>query len=248
MTDAVLEVKGLTGPRRAPTVFDVSLRCVRAATTLVLGPIHSGKTLLMRHLVGLEQAQRGTICVEGEAFDARGESDAVLRRMRTRIGVVFAGSALISRLSSLENVELPLLEHTSATPLEARRAAARLLSEVGLDPEDGTPPTQLGRAAQRRVALARAIALRPPVVLMDEPSQGLDPHAAAELDDVLSRLQREHGFGLLVLSHDVRYAFGRADYVYVMAAGQVIEEGSADAVRASRNEVVQRLLDRRGAA
>lgn len=248
MTDAVLEVRALTGPRRAPTVFDVSLQCARGATTLVLGPIHAGKTLLMRHLVGLEQAQGGTICVEGEAFDARGESDAVLRRMRTRIGVVFAGSALISRLSSLENVELPLLEHTSATAAEARRAAARLLSEVGLDPADDTPPGQLGRAAQRRVALARALALRPPVVLMDEPSQGLDPHSAAELDDVLTRLQQEHGFGLLLFTHDVRYAFGRADYVYVMAAGQVIEEGPAESVRASRNEVVQRLLDRRGAA
>jgi phospholipid/cholesterol/gamma-HCH transport system ATP-binding protein len=202
----------------------------------------------MRHLVGLEHALRGTIIVDGEVYDARGESDAVLRRMRTRIGVVFQGSALISRLSVLENVELPLLEHTSATAGEARAAAAHLLGGVGLEFEEDMTPLQISRAEQRRVALARALALRPPLLLLDEPSQGLDSHAAAELDDVFERLQREHGFGLVIFSHDVRYAFGRAAYIYVMAEGSIVEEGPPESVRQSENELVQRLLNRRGAA
>jgi ABC-type transporter Mla maintaining outer membrane lipid asymmetry ATPase subunit MlaF len=83
---------------------------------------------------------------------------------------------------------------------------------------------------------------------LDEPSQGLDSHAAAELDDVLERLQSAHQFALVIFSHDVRYAFGRAHYIYVMTEGAVIEAGPPEAVRDSRNELVQRLLNRRGAA
>jgi phospholipid/cholesterol/gamma-HCH transport system ATP-binding protein len=244
----VLEVRDLTGPRRAPAIHGVTMRCARGATVCVLGPIHSGKTLLLRHLVGLEIAARGTIVVDGDAFDARGESDSVLRRLRTRLGVVFQGSALISRLTAIENVELPLLEHTNADADEARDAAGRLLTEVEMEPLEDAMPVQLGRASQRRVALARALALRPPLLLMDEPSQGLDSHTAAQLDATLERLQQLHGFGLVIFSHDVRYAFGRADHIYVMAEGTIIEEGTPDEVRASGSDVVQRLLDRRGAA
>lgn len=248
MSDTILEVRQVTGPARAPAIFDVSVACERGRMTVVLGPIHAGKTVLMRHIVGLEVASRGTITIDGEAFSACGESDVVLRRMRTRIGVVFQGAALISRLSACENVELPLLEHTNATAEEASAAAAALLAEVGLDLATDTTPRQLDRAAQRRVALARALALRPPVLLLDEPNQGLDAHAAAELDETLAEVQAANGFGIVIFSHDVRYAFGRADKVYVMANGRIIESGTCDEVRASGNEVVQRLLNRRGAA
>jgi phospholipid/cholesterol/gamma-HCH transport system ATP-binding protein len=148
----------------------------------------------------------------------------------------------------IENVELPLLEHTSATAAEARGAAALLLQSVGIVPREDATPGLLGRAAQRRVALARALALRPPLLLLDEPSQGFDSHAAAELDGLLARLQREHGFGLVIFSHDVRYAFGDADCVYVMSDGTIVEQGKPEIVRASANPLVQRLLDRRGAA
>ncbi|MBC7789006.1 MAG: ATP-binding cassette domain-containing protein [Anaerolineae bacterium] len=248
MIAPVLKVERLTGPAGAAAIFDVSMAVDPGCTTVVLGPIHAGKTMLMRHLVGLEAASHGTITVDGEAFDARGEPDVVLRRMRARIGVVFQGAALISRLSALDNVELPLLEHTNATATEASDAAHALLTEAGLVKDHDTDPAQLGRAAQRRVALARALALRPPVMLLDEPTQGLDPHAASELDEILERLQSANGFGLVIFSHDVRYAFGRADQIYVMSNGSIIEQGTPEAVRESDNDVVHRLLNRRGAA
>jgi ABC-type transporter Mla maintaining outer membrane lipid asymmetry ATPase subunit MlaF len=246
MTDAVLEVTALTGPSRAPALFDVAMHVERGRTALVLGPIHSGKTMLLRHIVGLEEATSGTVMVDGEQFDARGEPDGVLRRMRTRLGVVFDGSALITRISALENVELPLLEHTSASPEEARDVAHELLGEVGLAIEDGLTPTQLDRASQRRVALARALALRPPVLLLDEPTQGLDAAAASEFDDTLARLQEELGFGAVIFSHEVRYAFGRADHIFVMSKGVIIEQGDLQSLHDSRNEMVRRLIDRRG--
>lgn len=245
MSLPVLEVQSLTGPDRAPTIRDISLVCDRGSTSVVLGPIHAGKSMLMRHLLGLERARRGTVYVEGDAYDAAGESETRLRRMRTRIGSVFQGAALISRLGAVQNVELPLLEHTNASADQARSAAETLLHEVGLYMDLQATPTQLDRDVQRRVALARAMALRPPVILFDEPMQGLDPHAATQLEETMLRLQQANGFGTVIFSHDPRYAFGRADRIYVMAAGQIIEEGTPEQVRGSRNDIVLRMLNRR---
>lgn len=244
----VLEVRDLTGPDDAPAIFDISLACHRGKTTVVLGPIHAGKSTLMRNLLGLERARHGDIIVDGERFDAAGESEDRLRRLRTCIGSVFQGAALISRLGAIENVELPLLEHTDASGDEAREAAALLIQEVGLDIDPEATPGQLDRDEQRRLALARALALRPPVVLLDEPTQGLHAHAASELDETLARLQDSHGFGTLIFSHDPRYAFGRADRIYVMAGGRIVEHGTPEQVRECGSDIVARLLDRRGAA
>ena len=244
----VFEVRALTGPDQDPQIFDVSLSCFRGRTSVVLGPIHSGKSTLMRHVLGLERARHGMIIVDGEEFDAAGESEERLRRLRTCIGSVFQGAALISRLGAIQNVELPLLEHTDATAAEARQAAALLMREVGLDVDPEATPSQLDRDEQRRLAIARALALHPPVVLLDEPTQGLDAHSAAELDETLAALQDGHGFATLIFSHDPRYAFGRADRIFVMDNGRIVESGTPEGVRDSGNVVVTRLLDRRGAA
>lgn len=246
MPGAVLEVRSLTGPVSSPAIFDVSLACERGCTTVVLGPIHAGKSMVMRHVLGLERAHDGTIVVDGENFDATGETEDRLRRLRTRVGSVFQGAALISRLGAMDNIELPLLEHTDASAEEAKEAALELMREVGLRIDPETTPLQLDRDVQRRVAIARALALRPPVLLLDEPTQGLDAHAAAELESTLDRLQARHGFGTLIFSHDPRYAFGGAERLYVMASGRVLESGTPHEVRHSENEVVSRLLLRRG--
>ena len=246
MSDVVLEVSDLTGPDESPAIFDIAFHAWRGGTSVVLGPIHSGKSIVMRHLLALECARTGLVTIEGECFDARGESDAVVRRMRTRFGVIFEGAALLSRLTVLENVELPLLEHTHATSDEAREAAQELLTEVGLAIAQDAIPSELDRAAQRRVALARALALRPPVLLLDEPTQGLDAHAASELDRTLGQLQDRMGFGIVIFTREVRYAFGNAERVYVMAEGRIVDAGDHGSLAASEHPVVRGLLRRRG--
>jgi ABC-type transporter Mla maintaining outer membrane lipid asymmetry ATPase subunit MlaF len=162
--------------------------------------------------------------------------------------VVFEGAALLRRLTVLENVELPLLEHTDASPKQARELAHWLLEDVGVSVSEDTLPDDLDRAEQRRVALARALALKPPLLLLDEPTAGLDSHAAAELDETLSHLQQWGGFGIVILSHDVRYAFGHSGLVHVMVGGSIIESGEGEALRDSQHDIVRRLLDRRGVA
>jgi phospholipid/cholesterol/gamma-HCH transport system ATP-binding protein len=244
--DRVLEVRGLTGPVLEPAITDIDLDVERGGTRVVLGPIHSGKSMLMRHIVGLEIARTGTIRVDGETFDASRADEKLLLRLRKRIGVLFEGSALVTRISAVENVELPLLEHTDVTPEEARDAARELLAEVGLTVDDETTPEQLTRVGQRLVALARALALRPPLLLLDEPTHSLDPHSAAQLDETIRRLQDANGFGVLIFTNEVRHAFGRARYIYVLAQGRIVASGDREALLESRHAVVRSLLHRRG--
>ena len=242
----VLEIRRLTGPAGDPVVHDVNLVLPAGETHVVLGLIHSGKSMLLRLLLGLERAEAGTVLVEGISYDATGETETVTRDMRRRIGVVFEGSALLSRLSILENVELPLLEHRHTNVKEAREAARELLLMVGINVAEDTTPLQLGRAEQRRVALARALALDPGILILDEPSHGLDPHSAAELDDTVKRLQQDRGFGVLIASHEARYAFRGAPQISVMAEGHIVEHGDRDRLQASSHQVVRQLLNRRG--
>lgn len=248
--ESAIAIHGLSGPVGRAIVHDVTLAVPAAQTHVILGGIHSGKTMLLRHLVGLERADAGTIRVGGERYDARGEPMARLRRLRASLGVLFEGSALFSRLSVVENVALPLLEHVPEGELDPdaiRDTARGLLAEVGLVAvDDETLPEQLGRAAQRRVALARALALQPPVLLLDEPTAGLDSHSAADLDELIIRLQQRHGFGALIFSHEVRHAYGAARHIYVFADGQVVAEGAREALLASTHPAAQRLLQRRG--
>jgi phospholipid/cholesterol/gamma-HCH transport system ATP-binding protein len=244
---AVLEVRDLTGPAADPVIADVDLDVDRGGTRVMLGPIHSGKSMVMRHIVGLERARAGTIRVDGETFDATHTDEKLLLRLRKRIGVVFEGSALVTRISAIENVELPLLEHTDVAPEEARDAARELLAEVGLTVDDETTPEQLTRVGQRLVALARALALRPPLLLLDEPTHSLDPHSAAQLDETIRRLQDANGFGVLIFTNEVRHAFGRARHIYVLSQGRIVASGTRDALLESRHAVVRSLLHRRGA-
>jgi phospholipid/cholesterol/gamma-HCH transport system ATP-binding protein len=248
LSDCVLEVRGLTGPASDPAITGIDIDVERGGTRVVLGPIHSGKSMVMRHVVGLERARAGTIRVDGETFDATHTDDRLLLRLRKRIGVVFEGSALVTRISAVENVELPLLEHTDVAPDEARDAARELLAEVGLTVDDETTPEQLTRVGQRLVALARALALRPPLLLLDEPTHSLDPHSAAQLDETIRRLQDANGFGVLIFTNEVRHAFGRARHIYVISQGRIVASGDREALLQSRHAVVRSLLHRRGSS
>lgn len=245
-TDPALEVRHLTGPAEGVIIHDIDLRVDAGKTVVVLGPMQSGKSMLMRHILGLEQARGGLVSIGGASFDAARSPEKSLRELRTRVGVVFENSALLSHISVLENVELPLLEHTGTRTRDARQAAQELLVEVGLPDNSDLMPNQLGRGEQRRVALARAVALGPCLLVLDEPTAGLDAHAAHEFDQTVDNLQARHGFGVLIFSHEVRHAFGRAQEINVMVEGRIVARGDREALLTSEHPIVRRLLHRRG--
>ncbi len=241
-----LQVRGLTGPLRAPVIHDIDLAVPRGQRLVVLGPIQSGKSTLMRHLVGLERASQGTIVIDDIPFDPRFHDEAVLRRVRARVGVVFESSALLRDLTALQNVELPILEHRREHGSAARDAAQRLLDEVGVHSPGETLPSQLDRAGQRRVALARAIALEPALLFLDEPTVGLDSNAAHEFDTAIDELQAHRGTGIVIFTHEVRFAFGGADEIVVMHRGRIVGRGNLHSLLHSEVPIVRQLLHRRG--
>ena len=212
---------------------------------MVLGPNHSGKSTILRHVLGLEHASHGRVTVDGEAFDAASPPADVLRRIRAKVGAVFESSALLRKISIVENVELPMLEHTSARPHDARERARELLFEVGLRVDEEGMPDDLTRADQRRVALARALALRPSVLVLDEPTAGLDASAAHEMDDTVAALQDRYGFGVLVLTREVRHAFGRVNEIDVIVDGRFVARGDRTHLLESELPVVRQMLHRR---
>jgi phospholipid/cholesterol/gamma-HCH transport system ATP-binding protein len=245
-SERALEVHHLSGPEGSPLIFDIDLYVARGETVLVLGPIQSGKSMLMRHLVGLECAATGSIAVDGHAFNPTKPDEKALRKLRARVGVIFEGSALLRRISVLENVELPLLEHQHHSRATARDAARELLAEVGMEDMDGdTTPLQLGRAGQRRVALARALALRPRLLLLDEPTLGLDSQAAHDFDETLHTLQQKYDFGIVIFSHEVRHAYAPANEIDILAGGRIVARGTRDTLLESEDPVIHGLLHRR---
>jgi ABC-type transporter Mla maintaining outer membrane lipid asymmetry ATPase subunit MlaF len=210
--------------------------------------MHSGKSTLLRLVLGLDRAVSGKISIDGSAFDAAYPNEDRLRHLRRRVGVVFDSSALVSRLTLLENVELPLAEHTTVRADAARDVATALLRDVGVLRDLERTPDELSRLDQRRAALARALVLDPAVLLIDEPGNGLDPHAASELDETLRLLHERYRCGVLICSQEVRYAFRWPSAVSVLAGGRIVEQGHLDDLLNSRHEAVRRFVDRRGAA
>jgi ABC-type transporter Mla maintaining outer membrane lipid asymmetry ATPase subunit MlaF len=244
-SERALEVHRLVGPARAPLIFDIDLFVARGETLLILGPAQSGKSMLMRHLVGLECASAGTIAIDGHSFDPTKPDEKALRGLRARVGVLFEGSALLRRISVLENVELPLLEHLHSSRAYARDAARELLAEVGLEVDDDTMPVQLQRAGQRRAALARALALRPRLLLLDEPTLALDSQAAHEFDETLHALQKKYDFGIVIFSHEIRHAYAPANQIDVLAGGRIVARGTRESLLQSDDPVIHGLLHRR---
>lgn len=243
-----LRVDDLAGPRGRPALQHVSLTVPAHGLHVVLGPIHAGKSLLLRLVLGLQPAHRGTVRIAGVTFDAAAPNEDELRRIRPRVGVVFDRSALISRLTLVENVELPLVEHTDADAHAARERAVALLRAVGVSRGIEQTPDDVSRLDRRRAALARALILEPELLLVDEPGHELDPHAAAELDDTLLALRERYRCAALICSQEVRYAFRSPAAVTVLVDGVVVGQGSLDELRHSPHEAVRRLIDRRGAA
>ena len=241
-------VERLTGPVATPVIRDVTLAVPSNGTHVVLGPMHSGKSLLLRLILGLQRSQHGMVTIDDMAFDMARPNEAALAQARRRVGVVFDSSALVSRLTLLQNVELPLLEHTTMDADAARDVAARLLDDVGLRRDIERTPDQASRLDRRLAALARALALEPMLLLVDEPGHGLDADATAELDDALFALRQRFACAALICSQEVRYAFRAPESVSVLAGGTVVANGTLDALRGSPAAIVRRLVDRRGAA
>ena len=193
-------------------------------TSVVLGPSGSGKSVILKHIAGLMRPDRGEVRFRGQRIDNLSES--ALGPVRRQIGYLFQQSALFDSMTVMENLEFPLIEHTDLSEDDRRQRAAEALATVDLENVEYKFPTHISGGQQKRVALARAIILRPQVILYDEPTTGLDPIRAAGISDLIVRLRDELGVTGIVVTHDLACTRRIADRVLMLYDGRFIFDGT----------------------
>lgn len=242
--DPVIEVHDLVVQYGDRVVLDgLSFTIPRGKIFVILGGSGSGKSTLLRNLVGLMRPTSGRIVIEGRDFAAM--SDAERREVRKGMGMCFQGSALFNSMTVAENVSLPLLEHTQLERSTIDIVARMKLDLVGLSGTEDYLPAQLSGGMKKRAGLARAMAMDPTIIFYDEPSAGLDPIAAAGLDDLIRRLQSTFNLTSIVVTHEMESVRQIADQVLVLHKGQIAALGSLDEVMASDHPFVEQFFARR---
>lgn len=220
---------------------DISMCFGRGQVTAILGGSGCGKTTVLRLIGGVHPVGSGSIRVDGEAIDTR--SAEQLYRLRRRLGMLFQFGALFTDLSVFENVAFPLREHTDLDEEMIRDIVLMKLNAVGLRGAAKLRIAEISGGMGRRVALARAIALDPEVLLYDEPFTGLDPIAMGVTANLIRKLNDATGATSLIVSHDVQECFEICDYAYIMAApGVVIAHGRPEELNASTDPQVRQFI------
>lgn len=222
--DILVKIRGLRYSRGSRLIFDgVDIDIPRGTVTAVLGPSGTGKTTLLKLIGGQLRPDAGTIEVDGQNVHAL--STEGLYRLRMRMGMLFQSGALLTDLSVFENVAFPLREHTALSDAMIRKLVLLKLEAVGLRGARDHMPSELSGGMARRVALARAIALDPMMIMYDEPFTGQDPITMGVLVQLIRRLNDAARLTSIVVTHDVRETAEIADLAYVISGGKVIESG-----------------------
>ena len=218
----------------------VDLKLPRGQTTVIIGESGTGKSVLLKHILGLIRPDRGEVYVDGQRVDLLRERQWV--PIRKRFGFLFQMGALFDSLTAGQNIGFPLREHTKLSDDEIERVVGEKLALVGLDGVRSKWASELSGGQRKRVALARAIALNPDVVLYDEPTTGLDPIRADMINDLIIKLRTELGITSVVVTHDMVSAFKVADHIHMLHQGVFIASGSADDFRKSSDPRVRRFV------
>lgn len=201
-------------------------------TTVIAGGSGQGKSVTLKLILGLMPVDSGRIMVGGE--DVTGLRGRALERMRTRFGVLFQGAALFDSLSVFENVALPLRERTNKPEPEIRAQVAEILQQLELTGHEEKFPAQLSGGMRKRVGLARALQLKPEIMLFDEPTTGLDPVMTQDIYNLFARTQEQVGYTAVIVSHDIPKVFNLADQVIVLNKGKIDAFASPEALQWSR--------------
>jgi phospholipid/cholesterol/gamma-HCH transport system ATP-binding protein len=240
--EALIDIQGLHFARGGKPIFKgVDIRIRQGELTAIMGPSGTGKTTLLRLIGGQLRPDRGQVQVEGR--EVPGLSRSSLFRLRRRMGMLFQSGALFTDLTCFDNVAFPLRENTRLPERLVRRLVLLKLEAVGLRGAAGLYPAELSGGMARRIALARAIAMDPTLMLYDEPFSGQDPISMGALVQLIRRLNDALGLTSVVVSHDVKEVATIADRIYVLAEGRVIEAGTPAELAASSSPWVRQFMD-----
>jgi phospholipid/cholesterol/gamma-HCH transport system ATP-binding protein len=228
--ETIIDVRGLTAGYAGRVILrDVSFRVRRGEIFIILGGSGSGKSTLLKNMIGLYPAISGEILIGGE--NIVGSGGAVRERILRRFGVMYQGGALFGSMTLAENVALPL-EECTPLPREARALLARLkLQQVGLGEFADYLPSETSGGMVKRAAVARAMALDPGILFLDEPSAGLDPITSAGLDELIRALSRDYGITFVIASHELASVYAIGDRAIMLDGGRIAAEGEPQKLR-----------------
>ena len=241
--DGVIVLKNVTKKFGDNVVLDnISLAIEKGKTTVVIGPSGCGKTVLVKNLIVLLRPSSGEIYFKNRRIDNLGEEE--LYKIRTHYGFLFQGGALFDSLSVAQNITFPIEQHYKITDWNQLNELVKAkLAMVGLDGFQNYFPAKLSGGQRKRVALARAIALNPEIILYDEPTTGLDPIRADIINELILKLQRELGVTSVVVTHDMTSAYKIADRIIMLHNGKIIADGDAEHIRNHPHPEVQQFIN-----
>jgi phospholipid/cholesterol/gamma-HCH transport system ATP-binding protein len=222
---------------------DISFDVPAGRAFCLLGRSGTGKSVTLRHIVGLVKPDSGRVFVEDR--DITGLAGRDLASVRKRMGFLFQNAALFDSMSVGDNVAFPMRRHTDWSDGDIRARATRKLAAVGLEQEFDKMPADLSGGMKKRAGLARAMALDPPILLVDEPSAGLDPITASEIDDLLVTT-KQSGTTLVVVTHNIPSARVIGDEFGLLHAGRLLASGTIEALDASDEPMVQAFMRSHG--
>jgi phospholipid/cholesterol/gamma-HCH transport system ATP-binding protein len=224
---------------------DVSLIVEAGRSVCILGRSGTGKSVSLKSIIGLIRPDTGSVLIEGEDITELSSRD--LSHVRKRLGFLFQYSALFDSISVGENVAFPLRRHSDLGDTEIRARASHLLAQVGLDREYDKMPSDLSGGMRKRAGLARALALEPAILLADEPSAGLDPVTAGEIDELLVTLKQQSRTTLIVVTHNIPSARAIGDELVFLHEGRIIAQGAPAVLDASEIPLVRQFMTSEGA-
>jgi phospholipid/cholesterol/gamma-HCH transport system ATP-binding protein len=237
----MIKVEGLTKSfGRQAVLRELSLEVATGTITIVIGRSGGGKSVFLKHLIGLIRPDAGRILVDGvDISRLRGRA---LDEIRRTYGVVFQGGALFDSMSCFDNVAFPLREKLRTPPAERTKRVEAALAQVGLEGVGPKYPAEISGGMRKRVAIARALVTEPEIVFFDEPTTGLDPVLVNTIHHLILDLHRRFRFTAVVVSHEIPEIFEIADSVAMLHEGRIVEVGSPAVVQSSTNPIVQRFI------
>ena len=239
--DRPIVIKALHKSFGNQTVLNgIDLAVERGETLAILGRSGTGKSVLLKLIIGLQEPDSGSIRIHGQEITALALDQ--LNEVRKKVGFLFQYAALYDSLTVGENVAFPLKRHAALSAAELKERVHELLSSVGMEQDLDKMPAKISGGMQKRVGLARALALDPDVLLFDEPTAGLDPITAREIGELILRLQEQRKRACIVVTHDIPNAKTISDRLALMQGGNILAEGTFKDLQESPNEFVTQFL------
>jgi phospholipid/cholesterol/gamma-HCH transport system ATP-binding protein len=238
---SMISVKGLIKRIGAQEILrGVDLEVARAETLAIIGRSGGGKSVLLKHLIGLMQPDAGEIRIEGESII--GMKERRLATIRQKVGILFQGSALFDSMTVAENIAFPLREAGERDPNVLRTKVNEMLEIMDMPGQEEKMPVNLSGGMKKRVGLARSIIRQPSCILYDEPTSGLDPVVSDSINRLIRRLQRRFGITSIVVTHDMKNAFHVADRIAYLHEGRIRFQGTSEELRQSNDQLLQDFL------